>query len=127
MKCFKHSANDAIAVCAYCGRAVCPDCTQSQSATRIACSTACATELSRADGLLQHISAINQQLLQNSLRNTSASAFYCYLCAALSAAAAVVAWFMLPSPFLILFTGGCAVVLLLSGYWYGRAAKRWSK
>jgi hypothetical protein len=36
----------------------------------------------------------------------------------------VFAWFMLPSPFLILFTGGCAVVLLLSGFWYGRAAKK---
>jgi hypothetical protein len=31
---------------------------------------------------------------------------------------------MLPSPFLILFTGVCAVVLIASGIWYGRGAKR---
>jgi hypothetical protein len=30
----------------------------------------------------------------------------------------------LPSPFLILFTGACAVVLIASGIWYGRGAKR---
>jgi len=41
----------------------------------------------------------------------------------LSAAAAVVAWFMLPSPFLILFTGACAAVLILSGIWYQRGAR----
>jgi hypothetical protein len=63
-------------------------------------------------------------LLQNNVRNTQASAVYCYLCAGLSAGGAVVAWFMLPSPFLILFTAGCAVVLLFSGIWYGRAAKK---
>ena len=127
MMCFKHSGIEAVAVCAYCGRAVCSDCSQPQSAVRIACSPTCATELNRADKLLDQISTINQQLLQNSLRNTRASAFYCYLCAALSAAAAIVAWFMLPSPFLILFTGGCAAVLLLSGFWYGRAAKKRSQ
>jgi hypothetical protein len=33
---------------------------------------------------------------------------------------------MLPSPFLILFTGACAVVLLASGIWYGRGAKKHS-
>src|SRR6266481_6946887 len=124
MKCFTHHVNDAVAVCAHCGRAVCQDCAQSSSATRIACSAACAAQLARADELLHQISATNQQLLQNSLRNTRASAFYCYLCAGLSAAAAVVAWFMLPSPFLILFTSGSAFALLLSGFWYGRAAKK---
>jgi hypothetical protein len=36
----------------------------------------------------------------------------------------VVAWFILPSPFLILFTAGCSVVLLLSGIWYGRTARK---
>jgi hypothetical protein len=117
MKCLKHSANDAVAVCAYCGRAVCSDCIQSPSAPRIVCSTDCATALARDDEALQ-------QLLQQSLRSARASAFYCYLCAALSGGAAVVAWFMLPSPFLILFTGGCAVTLTLSGIWYGRAARK---
>ena len=91
---------------------------------RIVCSSDCAAALTRGDDALAHLSTVNQQLLQLSFRNTRASAFYCYLCAALSAAAGVVAWFMLPSPFLILFTGGCALVLLISGFWYSRVAKK---
>jgi hypothetical protein len=83
------------------------------------CSSECAAALERADRAIQSI-------LQKSVQSMNASAFYCYLCAALSAAAAIVAWFMLPSPFLILFTGGCAFVLTLSGIWYGRIAKKQS-
>jgi hypothetical protein len=124
MKCFKHQSGDAIAVCAHCGRAVCSECIQSPAEAQIACSSECATALNHTNEILRQISSANQLLLQNSLRNTRASAFYCYLCAGLSAAGSVVAWFMLPSPFLILFTGGCAVVLLVSGFWYGRAAKK---
>jgi hypothetical protein len=65
-----------------------------------------------------------EAILQHSVRSAKASAFYCYLCATLSVAATVLAWIMLPSPFLIVFTGGCAVVLFLSGIWYGRAARK---
>ncbi len=117
MKCLKHSAADAVAVCTYCGRALCPDCIQNPSAPRLVCSTNCADALSRSEKALEAI-------LQQSVRSARASAFYCYLCAGLSAGAAVVAWFMLPSTFLILFTAGCALVLLLSGIWYGRAASK---
>lgn len=81
------------------------------------CSEQCAQALARGERVLEI-------LMNQNLRNARASAFYCYLCAGLSAGAAVVAWFMLPSMFLILFTAGCAVVLLLSGIWYSRAAKR---
>src|SRR5579859_2397061 len=116
MKCFKHKI-DAIAICSFCGRAVCADCVTSTTAPRITCSTECAT------GLAQNERAL-QTLLQKSVQSLKASAFYCYLCGGLSAGAAVVAWFMLPSSFLILFTGGCAFVLLISGFWYGRAAKK---
>jgi hypothetical protein len=65
-----------------------------------------------------------QMVLQQGVQNARASAFYCYLCGGLSAVAAIVAWFILPSPFLILFTGGCALVLIVSGIWYGRVARR---
>jgi hypothetical protein len=81
------------------------------------CSNECAAALVRADQALQMI-------LQRSAQSAQASAVYCYVSAGLSAAAAVGAWFMLPSPFLILFTSGCAVALLLSGLWYGRVAKK---
>jgi hypothetical protein len=124
MKCFKHAAIEAVAVCAYCGRGVCTDCVQAPASARIICSAECAAALTRDDEALKQISAVNQQLLQHSFRNARASAFYCYLCAALSAAAGIVAWYMLPSPFLILFTGGCAFVLLVSGFWYSRVAKK---
>jgi len=87
------------------------------TAPRVVCSIACAEGLSRVEKALETI-------LQQSVRSAQASAFYCYVCAGLSAAAALVAWFMLPSPFLILFTGGCAVVLMLSGIWYSRANRR---
>jgi hypothetical protein len=65
-----------------------------------------------------------ETMAQQSARSAQASAFYCYLCGGLSAVAAIVAWFMLPSPFLILFTAGCAVALTLSGFWYSRAGTR---
>src|SRR5579864_7728349 len=117
MKCFKHGASDAVAICAYCGHGLCLPCVQSSTAARAVCSDSCAKALTRADQALETI-------VQQSMRSAQASAFYCYLCAALSAGAAVVAWFMLPSPFLILFTGGCAVVLIISGLWYSRVARK---
>jgi hypothetical protein len=117
MKCFNHRITDAIAVCACCGRALCPDCVPSPAPARIVCSPACAANLERNEAALQ-------RLLQKSLESARASAFYCYLSAGLSAAAAVGAWLMLPSPFLIYFTGGCALVLFAAGIWYGRGAKK---
>ena len=115
MKCAKHSA-EAVAVCAYCGRALCKDCIQSPTAPRMVCSNECLTALIRADQTAQMI-------LQRSAQSARASAFYCYVSGGLSAAASIVAWFMLPSPFLILFTGGCALVLIASGIWHGRGTK----
>jgi hypothetical protein len=110
MKCFKHKI-EAVAVCAYCGRGMCEECVPSATAPRMVCSTDC------ANGLMQQELGI-QTILQKSVQSLKASAFYCYLCGGLSAAAAIVAWFMLPSTFLILFTGACAVVLFASGIWY---------
>jgi hypothetical protein len=116
MKCSKHQI-EAVAVCAYCGRALCGDCISSPGAVRMVCSEACATALTRQDRAMDF-------LLQKSLQNARASAFYCYLCGALSAAGAVVAKFTFPAPFLIFFMAGCGVVLFLSGFWYSRAARR---
>lgn len=117
MKCFKHNTAEAVAVCAYCGRALCPDCVHSPTATRVVCSGDCATAFDRREEALK-------LLLHKSVQNSRASAFYCYLSGGLSAGAAVAAWYMLPSPFLIYFTAGCAVVLILSGIWHGRGARK---
>lgn len=127
MKCLTHTSTDAIGTCAYCSRGLCLDClTHSHPNPNpdpkthpkpLTCSANCAEALIRNERALELI-------LQQTFRSAQASAFYCYICATLSAGAAIVAWFMLPSPFLILFTGACAVVLLLSGIWYDRAARK---
>lgn len=116
MKCFKHD-HEAVAVCAYCGRAVCRDCVTLPYAPRIVCSAECTAALARDDRALQLI-------LQKSVQTLKASAVYCYLSGVLSAIAAVLAWFMLPIPFLIFFAGACAVALIASGLWYSRAARK---
>jgi hypothetical protein len=110
MKCFKHKT-EAVAVCAYCGRAMCEECNASLSAPRMVCSADCGAALERNDRVMQ-------SLLKKSVQSLKASAFYCYLSGGLSAGGAIVASFLLPSPFLILFTGACAVVLFASGIWY---------
>jgi hypothetical protein len=116
MKCAAHNS-EAIAVCAYCGRAVCADCAKPSATQRMVCSDSCAASLARDDKAMQLI-------LQKSLQSAQASAFYCYLCGGLSAAGAIGAKFYLPSPFLIYFTGGCSLVFIASGIWYGKIAKK---
>lgn len=117
MKCFKHRTVEAVAVCVYCGRALCGDCVPAGDSKRVTCSEACAQALTRNDRALQ-------SLLDKSAQTAKASALYCYLTAALSAGAAVAAWFMLPSPFLIYFTAACAVALAAAGFWYQRVARK---
>ena len=117
MKCFEHSAIDAVAVCAYCGKALCADCAKRESSKRMACSSECTTALAKEEN------AINL-LVEKSAQSLKANALYCYLSGGLSAAAAVGAWFMLPSPFLIYFTGACAFVLIASGAWYSFSARK---
>ena len=117
MKCYMHNENEAVAVCAYCGRALCRVCLPESAPARATCSAECTKHLARE-------SAILQLLLDRSAQSARASAFYCYLSAALSAGAAVAAWFMLPSPFLVCFAAGCAVVLVAAGIWHGRVGRQ---
>jgi hypothetical protein len=116
MKCLPHQA-EAIAVCAYCGRAMCADCAQTNATQRLACSENCAAALTRNDRALELI-------LQKSLQTARASAFYSYLCGGLSAAGAVGAYFYLPVPFLVWFTAGCSVVFIASGLWYSWISRK---
>jgi len=117
MKCFTHNQADAVAVCTCCGRAMCIDCVACPTAPRIVCSEEC-------DSALKSETLGIRLLLARSTQSARASAFYCYLTGGLSAVAAVAARFMLPSPFLIYFTGACALVLFAAGFWHGRVAKR---
>ena len=116
MKCATHKT-EAVAVCAWCGRALCADCAKPSATRRMVCSDDCAAALTRADRAMELI-------LQKSLQSARASAFYSYLCGGLSAAGAVGAYFYLPSPFLIWFCAGCSVVFIASGIWYWRIARK---
>ena len=110
MKCSTHNA-EAIAVCSWCGRALCPDCAKPSASQRMVCSDNCAAALGREAKALDLV-------LQKSLQNTRASAFYYFLCAALTAAGGVGARFYLQVPFLIWFCVGCSIVFTASGAWY---------
>jgi hypothetical protein len=54
MKCVAHS-QDATAICAYCGRALCSACQRVPSSPRVACSEACATALAKTDRAVDSI------------------------------------------------------------------------
>ena len=110
MKCSAHHA-EAVAVCSWCGKALCPDCAKPSASQRMICSDACAAALDRQTKALDLV-------LQKSLQSTRASAFYYFLCALLTAAGGVGAWYYLPSPFLIWFCAGASVVFIASGAWY---------
>lgn len=116
MKCAAHNA-EAVAVCAWCGRAVCKDCAKTSPSRRMVCSDDCAAALTREAKAIESI-------LQKSLQNARASALYSFLCAALSTAGAVGAWYYLPVPFLIWFCVGCAAVFTASGIWFARIARK---
>jgi predicted nucleic acid-binding Zn ribbon protein len=116
MKCAAHNT-DANGVCSWCGRAVCPACAKPTAAGRFVCSDNCAAALAREAKAMELI-------LQKSLQNTRASAFYSFLCAALSAAGAIGANYYMHVPFLIWFCAGCAVVFTASGTWYASIARK---
>jgi len=116
VKCSTHQS-EATGICAYCGRALCPDCQHPSKSHRLVCSEACDAALLRGDRAIEMV-------LQKSVQSARASAFYSYLCGGLSAAGAVGAWFWLPVPFLVWFTAGCSFVFLASGWWYGRIARK---
>lgn len=75
------------------------------------CSDTCAAALDREARAIDLV-------LQKSLQNTRATAFYYFLCAVLTGAGAVGAWLYFPSPFLIWFCAGSSAVFIASGAWY---------
>lgn len=116
MKCAAHN-NEATGVCSWCSRAVCATCAKPTASGRFVCSDDCATSLTRESKAMELI-------LQKSLQNTRANAFYYYLCAGLCAAGAGAAWRYLPSPFLIWFCAGASAVFMVMGSWYAWLAQK---
>jgi len=117
MICPTHNS-EAVGICSYCGRAVCAQCPK-PSGPRLVCSDTCAAALAQADKAMETI-------LQKSVQNTRASAFYYFLCAAGCAAGAVGANFYFHVPFLTWFMGGCSVLFAIAGFWYLRIARKQS-
>ncbi|PYK08655.1 MAG: hypothetical protein DME61_09015, partial [Verrucomicrobia bacterium] len=60
MKCATHN-QDATAVCAYCGRALCSSCDRVPSSQRTACSSTCAEALSKGERAVELILSKNVQ------------------------------------------------------------------
>jgi hypothetical protein len=116
MKCANHHA-EANAVCAYCGRALCAECGRASPGQRTACSATCAAALTKADAAVELI-------LQKSAQSARASALNCYLGGGIFVATGVLAAFIAPMPFLIIFPPALGIVLIISGIAYSRAAKR---
>jgi hypothetical protein len=116
MKCAAHQA-EAIGICAWCGRAVCADCGKSNASRRLVCSEDCTAALAQEARAMDLI-------LRKSRQTASASAFYSFLCGALSAGGAIGAWNYLPSPFLIWFCAGCSAVFTISGIWFAVIARK---
>ena len=45
MKCYNHDNNDAVAICAHCGKALCRNCTSLISEDKIVCGKECADQV----------------------------------------------------------------------------------
>ena len=116
MKCSRHDL-EAVGVCAWCGRALCKQCTTAPAATRLTCEEACATALARHDRALEI-------LLEKSLQSARANSVYYLLCGTLCAGATIAAYYTMPVPFLMWFLGTTAVALIISGVWFGRVARK---
>lgn len=118
MKCTTHNS-EAVAVCAYCGAALCKDCRRTSATRQVACSDECAAALAKANTAVELI-------LRKSSQAAQASAITCYSLGALFVICCLPAWLMVPSPFLILFMAVSGFGLIASGFWYSRAARRQS-
>lgn len=118
MKCTTHNS-EATAVCPYCGKALCPSCSRSESGQRTACSDACAAALAKADKAADLV-------VRKSVQVAKASAIACYLCGVLFVLFGIGARVAFPNRdiFLPLFLAGLGVALIICGVWYGKAAKQ---
>ncbi len=113
MKCPTHG-QDAIAICAHCGRAVCPACAPVAASRRTACSEACAQGLAKADRAMDAI-------LRRSVQVVKASAYFCYLVGAVLIAFAIIANARYPQLRVAhLLAGVMGLTLLVSGACYHR-------
>lgn len=70
MKCFRHSASEAVAICRQCGRAVCELCTLDSADPVVLCSPECQSEAQK-DALVKEIIAQNALVSFRSLKGAA--------------------------------------------------------
>jgi hypothetical protein len=117
MKCATHH-DDATAVCAYCGRALCPACERVASSARTACSTTCAEALAKSDQAID-------LMLSKSIQMLKTTAYGCYLLGALFIVFAFWGHHVYPAMRLgppLMAVMGAGIVLW--GFWYQRVGSK---
>jgi hypothetical protein len=116
MKCSAHH-QDAVAVCAYCGRALCSACEPISSSPRMACSAAC------ADALAANARAV-ELTLGKSVQSAKATAYGSYLLGVLLIAFAIYGHHVEPKiPVVHPLAAALGAALLLWGFWFHRVSR----
>jgi uncharacterized membrane protein len=81
------------------------------------CSPACGAALIRADAAVELI-------ISKSVQTARAGVFAFYVLGGVFVACAILAAFMMPTPFLMVFLAIWGVVMIVVGFLYGRVSKR---
>ena len=117
MKCATHN-QDATAVCAYCGRAVCPSCTTVASSQRTACSDTCADALSKTDRAVSLI-------LTKHVQGVRITAYYLYILGAIFLAVGIYGYILYPRMRVVHpMAVACGIALIAFGVSFHRLARK---
>ena|SRR5437879_3233625 len=115
MKCATHN-QDATAVCAYCGRALCSSCDQVPSSQRTACSSTCAEALSKGERAVELI-------LSKNVQGARVTAFVLYALGMIFLVVGIMGYLLEPRMLMPnAMAGACGIALIISGFAYHRIA-----
>ena len=117
MKCETHS-NEATAVCAYCGRALCAECDRAASSPRIACSQACADALAKTDRAISLI-------LTKNIQGARITGYFCYVLGVIFLAVGIYGYILYPRMRVVHpMAAACGIALIAWGAFFHRLAKK---
>ncbi len=116
MKCSTHNV-EANGVCAYCGRAVCSQCSSLETGQRTACSLACSAALGKEE-------AVVELILKKNVQGARATAMFCYLLGLIFLISGLVMGIQTRQLVMFLFLGLSGMGMMIGGIFYGRIAKK---
>lgn len=117
MRCKTHD-QEATAVCAYCGRAICSSCATFPSSHRTACSDICADALSKADR------AINL-ILTKHVQGARITAYLLYVVGIIFLAVAIYGYILYPRMRVTHpMAAACGIALIVFGVPFHRLARK---